>query len=505
MALWPYGVQQLETAVAILDRFKKWKSIVEDLAGFFSAIQGLEGASAREHRRRCVLVDAGPNITAALQGSLRAMAEEHSMCEKILGDSIAKRLLNMKHEILKNLRRYKNDLDKQFSVIAKIRNETVASIATHEKIHRAQLNITTNGLDPWLTERILYRQLHEMVQAENRFQDNVKMLIAEIQEFDRTVVVELKRIFEEYSHIRTRALTTLNNQMCQTTTLVEQIDPTAPFKGFSEKNFNFLESSIWDRERKIDDFPYLSSEVKIVKQGIMFRPGRIVKTAWKPALFVLTDSSWIHCFSEFRPGESSESLDAEEQRAVYQNLTKATTHFSVCLSRPRVTVQRVESKSSLSIFELVVHKKRKPKHLFSATESVMRYEIKANNEEEAEEWVSLLQRTIESCIPDGPPKPLFRSPTELIDFTRRGKSEHPFEHAGESQRTINANIPPATKDGQPSADPVDGSESIYHSRACTELANPEHGDDHMLGLRQLKAIQSVPVIYSHGIAAAAKD
>ncbi|KAJ3306913.1 hypothetical protein HDU76_004730 [Blyttiomyces sp. JEL0837] len=168
---------------------------------------------------------------------------------------------------------------------------------------------------------------------------------------------------------------------------------------------------------------------------------------WKPALYVLTDSGYLHCFQKPHgkiagdhrrhvrasakknlPIPASQSIIQREESEVpiYQSLEKPVTFYSIFLGRPgRVFVEigdgrEVTGESGNAgksgvrvgefVFSVVVLDSKKLEG-----SGFRRYEIRAGSEEEMIEWVAVLKAKIEAYIPNGPPAPLYRTPEELQD------------------------------------------------------------------------------------------
>jgi hypothetical protein len=86
------------------------------------------------------------------------------------------------------------------------------------------------------------------------------------------------------------------------------IDSTASFQTFASTT-GLLQSDLWKKDRTLDDFPRPTKELKVIRQGFMYRPATFTK--WRPMYFVLTESGYLHCFevpSGLRRAESKKSI-----------------------------------------------------------------------------------------------------------------------------------------------------------------------------------------------------
>ncbi|KAJ3135029.1 hypothetical protein HK100_003123 [Physocladia obscura] len=307
-----------------------------------------------------------------------------------------------------------------------------STLSIHEK---------NNFVDPWLTERVLYKQLRLMISYENEFQKNMVAMIKEMENFDESVVVGIRNAVVDFLSARENQMDGIKSLGNSAKQLLSTIDPHMPFSNYAS-NHNLLSAEIWTAPRVLQDFPYDMHEIRIAKQGVMGRPYYWSRTGWAPALYVITESGYLHCFKKvhgqargdesrknriskssnggwFLGGiqqhaivpPSAETLAAEGMELpVYENLDAPATLFSICLSNSgRVKVDTVSEKSSLFVFSVNVYKTVRD------VVPLKRHEVKASNESEMIEWVACLKEAIEKYLPQGPPGPLFSPQEEILE------------------------------------------------------------------------------------------
>jgi hypothetical protein len=89
-------------------------------------------------------------------------------------------------------------LEKHWSDVLQQRKETIVSIDNHEQLlakHQEHIEVV---FDPWLSERLLFRQLRAMTESENLFQENIQRVETDIMEFERSLLEEAKQLMSDY-------------------------------------------------------------------------------------------------------------------------------------------------------------------------------------------------------------------------------------------------------------------------------------------------------------------
>jgi hypothetical protein len=298
-----------------------------------------------------------------------------------------------------------------------------------------------------------------MVTSENGYQAHVIRVVNDMAQFDAQVIEEIKHLFSDFVSSRTQQFDAMRAHLHTAISNIEPLNPNQPFQVFSSANDFITTSLTWTTERSISSFPYTISEIKIVKQSVLLRPGVFAnwpgghRWSWRPALFVITESGYLHCFKEahgIRAGEerrneakskkwgkspaadippSPEILAAEAAEIpAYEKLKKPATFYrfvegfgvsktvlnpipffiiiSICLNRTgRITVDIVKERPNEHVFEIMVQVKptaagitevKTDKKGRKKLSGWKRYEIKATTEEEMIEWVACLKAKIES-------------------------------------------------------------------------------------------------------------
>lgn len=150
----------------------------------------------------------------------------------------------------------------------------------------------------------------------------------------------------------------------------------------------------WTTIRRVKDFPYKVEKREVLKISRMHRPGKYRKSTWRASIFLVTESGYLHCF------KASKEKDSALNDAPIPELTQPKAYYSINLSRHRVSVNIVEEKAHLYVFEIVTKVTGK---------SWTSFVIRAQSEQEMLEWVALLKTKVEAYLAETPPMPLFAS------------------------------------------------------------------------------------------------
>ncbi|KAJ3289574.1 hypothetical protein HDU79_003928 [Rhizoclosmatium sp. JEL0117] len=456
--LWPHSIIQAEKVPLAQQRLNAWRHIVEELLQFVVVIQSIEKEYAREYDKfaaRLAKLGTTPQNPVSfeestgipvetVQKSLSKLSDEHLNFERSINDTCYKLLLELKAEITRRSKDFKADTDSLTKTVTKSRTATINMISLHEKVKARRVSNTrandNSFVDLWLTERVLYKHLREMIHTENKYQENMLQLLNGIQEFDEKVVTSVKYVLGDFFLAREHQHDTINALLQHARTHVNALESSAPFSTFATTTTIFDESA-WKTSRSLQTFPYEIQEIQILKQSVMSRQYFWSRSGWTQALFVITESGYLHCFKRVhgraRGDEvrkraldkkpvfgwglgkknvglpvvppSAEILEAEmHETPAYNDLDTPATYYSICLSNSgRIAVNVIPEKPCVFSIELF----KSPRDPIA----VKRYEIKANSESEMIEWVSFLKEKIESYLPQGPPEPLFLPEHEILD------------------------------------------------------------------------------------------
>lgn len=186
---------------------------------------------------------------------------------------------------------------------------------------------------------------------------------------------------------------------------LDTVDLSSPFQSFLE-SFEQEPKTLLATQRSLSDFPYTVREIQLMKQGVLARKSKtIFQKSWVPALFVITESGYLHCFRKIHgidhilqsrrergvnvPLLRSEFDWAQREQPEYEELAKPKAFWSICLRRVgRVEVELCAGKDGMFVFTLVV---TPDGGKFAPT----RYDIRAGSEEEMVDWVAAIKTKIE--------------------------------------------------------------------------------------------------------------
>ncbi|KAJ3264258.1 hypothetical protein HDU77_008947 [Chytriomyces hyalinus] len=475
--LWPYSTLQAEKVPHGLNRLVAWKHVVEELTAFAVSIESLERAYAAEYEKLAARLQKlhSTNISFEsstgipfhlVQNACESYAQEHTRFEQSVKVACNKQLNELRVELLKKIKCVKTETDVLTRNVSRTRAATIDMITLHEKAKARRVNAGPRDkqfMDPWLTERVLYKQLRIMIAVENNYQSQMAALLKNLGEFDEKIVVGLRRVAVDFLTARELQCTAFAVLLANAKGFLSEIETQTPFETYVAET-GLLDSSAWESApKRITDFPYEIQEIKVVKQSVMARPFFWSRTGWTQALYVVTDSGYLHCFKKvngkakgderrkaavnhrgvgwgFQKNQiavvppSSEMIEAElAEVPVYDNLDAPSTFFSVCLNNSgRISVNVLDDKSNLSVFAIDVYKTPRDKSPHK------RYEIKASNEAEMIEWITFLNEKIESYLPQSPPQPLFSASHVIKERLEKKQSpplevENPFEESSQEE------------------------------------------------------------------------
>lgn len=286
---------------------------------------------------------------APIYSSAKKISISYSDSSKVIDDIIIQRLNDLKNGLIKKSKKYKQDFLNEFNKISKVRSESLISINNHQSLTLAKSKSTSLEItDPWLSERALINQLEKMVKDENDFQGVMNKLFEDMEEFDQHVVNQLQNVFDEYNSNKNKECNDVKLSLQNVSNVVQTITPNKPFSYFTKK-YSITSSDLWTTPRTLENFTYKLSNIKILKEGVIYRRGNYISSNWKPSWLVLTDTGYLHCFNlknisksvirqynVHKKGNSENILKAGQDTYKNTDKDKLKTNFSVQLRSPRV-------------------------------------------------------------------------------------------------------------------------------------------------------------------------
>jgi len=281
--------------------------------------------------------------------SAKKISVSYSDSNKIIGDIIIQKLNDLKNDLIKKSKRYKQDFLDEFGKVSKTRSETLSSINYHQNLTLAKSKSSSLEItDPWVSERALVNQLEKMLKDENIYQGGMNQLFEDMENFDQHVVNQLQNVFDEYNSSKNKEYNDVKSSLQNISNVVTQLTPNKPFSYFTKK-YSITSSDLWTTPRTIDNFVYKISNIHINREGVVYRQGSYFTSNWKPSWLVLTDTGYLHCFnlknvskSTIRQYTIHKKNTGEDifkaGQDTYKNVDKVKTSFSVQLRYPKVTV-----------------------------------------------------------------------------------------------------------------------------------------------------------------------
>ncbi|RKO96446.1 hypothetical protein CAUPRSCDRAFT_11864, partial [Caulochytrium protostelioides] len=290
------------------------------------------------------VVDSKPRKTAELQTqpgvhartalapllpAIAQLAQHHAQQKDVLTHQIPARLQALRSTIAKTTKEIKGLLLAAYTPICdarsrlireieKYRAETDAAarflrVKAHQQIHERGLapDVPANPLtapsataaagtrkaphqDPWLLEGPLARHIAGAVQRENEFQRTLLGLFEKMRLSDAALFSEIKSILGLI--MSTGDPSGANPAVQSFATSLAALDPSSAWMHLTE-GYGIQNSDAWLEERSVDSIPFQFHRTDVIHQGLLMRPGTLVKRNWKPVLVVLTATGYLHCFN----------------------------------------------------------------------------------------------------------------------------------------------------------------------------------------------------------------
>ncbi|ORX60817.1 hypothetical protein BCR36DRAFT_340691 [Piromyces finnis] len=372
---WPYAEEQYSRTLNTFGRFKSWKNVIVGIIEFFEKVENLDNCYSKQYSKLASVLEPSEFENC---GSFKSLEPIYNSAKKIginylyssnvIREVIIQKLNELKNGLIKKSKKYKQDFLEEFAKISKIRSETLVSINNHQnltlaKMKSASLEIT----DPWLSERALINQLEKMLKDENDYQCRMNEIFEDMEEFDQHIVNQLQNVFDEYNSNKNKECNDVKLNLQNTSNVGNMVTPNKPFSYFTKK-YSITSSDLWTTQRTLDNFVYKLVNVKILKEGVLYRQGNYISSNWKPSWLVLTDTGYLHCFNlklskctirEFtinKKGTGENILQAGKD--TYMNTDKVKTNFSIQLRSPRVVAvnsTRVKDSDPEYIFDIIVN------------------------------------------------------------------------------------------------------------------------------------------------------
>jgi len=351
---WPYAEEQYSRTLVTFERFKSWKSVISGIIEFFEKIEYLDSCYSKQYAKLASVLEPNENEYCGsfknlepIYTSSRKISISYSDSSKVIDDIIIQKLNDLKNGLIKKSKKYKQDFLDEFTKISKLRSETLSSINSHQNLTQAKSKSTSLEItDPWLSERALINQLEKMMKDENDYQNRMNSLFEDMERFDQFIINQLQSVFDEYNSSKNKECNDVKLSLQNISNVVTKLTPNKPFSYFTKK-YSITASDLWTTPRTIDNFVYRVSNIKVLKEGVLYRRGSYFTSNWKPSWVVLTDTGYLHCFNlktlsktTIRQFTIHKKGDGENIRKAgqdtYKNVDKVKTSFSVQLRSPRV-------------------------------------------------------------------------------------------------------------------------------------------------------------------------
>ncbi|KAJ3277045.1 hypothetical protein HDV01_000097 [Terramyces sp. JEL0728] len=423
MELWPYAADQQACFPNVIERFVNWKAVIRSITEFFQNTSSLEKSTAKVYETLHQNLQQQETLLGANSSNIFKPWEQHchqtqisfAAIESRTNDFIIARLITLKQALKKKIQTYVKEIEKLQKDILKARSKTAEYIKIRQVQVQNRAVVTTNQtrdvVDPWLTELMLHLQLRSMVDSENQYQSKMNEVFQDMAVFDSHIISELKAVFEEFNLIKTTHWSSLQNQMQGLNINELYANPNTYFEHFS--TVHLLDSAqSWKAERKLEDFPCKIEHIDIVKQGKLYRPSRFGLKMWTAVNCVLTATGFLHCFD--LPASRSNWFDFghKNEKGNHQRSSTCPKPLATDLQTSSSTINEQNGFEIEGVGNAVIRKSKQgwPFSKSSYNDTVVKYEFKAENDNDMVEWIACLQK---NYVPNRPPEPLFKSSQKI--------------------------------------------------------------------------------------------
>ena len=176
-----------------------------------------------------------------------------------------------------------------------------------------------NSGDPWIAERHLIKTKERFIDEKLDFFKVLLELKKKMNEIDSDIGEKVKNLTEEFFIVKSKQSVMEEDCVKDLRASVKKIDLSENWQKISAAyNIDQCIQIISDSSfrDKITDFVYeqvatktehSKSRCDIRKCGVMFRQGRLRKTSWHPALYVITNTRFLHIYDLYSTDFSAES------------------------------------------------------------------------------------------------------------------------------------------------------------------------------------------------------
>ena len=267
---------------------------------------------------------------------------------------------------------------KQLDAMTKFRKETYKLIESQVGL----FDDTRHSLrdvehDPWLSEKALARNVESMAQAENEARRALNLIILDMRKYDMSLVKALVNMLSNYAQTHRIYSEEIGSCVGIIQQFTSQFDNGGSFDDYSTR-VHLTGALCFQANVSNEDFPIPRDKLyhasKIIKVGTLDRPGTILKSKFRPSIFVLTENGFLHCFKVTNSKETLDEVRDDPSRLLY----------SAYLRLPKVTVE--ESQVNVNCMEIVVP--RTNRGFFGEPEH--KYLVRAESKDEVSKWLEAI-------------------------------------------------------------------------------------------------------------------
>lgn len=406
LRFFPDAEPQAHRITALKGRLRAWNVCLGEVAKAFESLANLDREAEKIYANLAkvfVADDKEVAGSAAHLGKAREVLGHLALEQRDYAKSLqrtANLFSSIKDSQLSYSKSLASSIDKAWEKIDKSRVATVAAIRKFEY----DKDRLPDNTDPWLVDQILRNAITRGVTAENEFQKEMNALLAKLRETETQLVASLSKAFTEHSVHRKTHSTNLLIPYSNLSQFLTQLPPSAPFDTFNVKH-DVLTPKCLTTERKVPEFPFTLPKSRVLKQGLLARPGGFFKS-WKDGWGVITDRGYFHLFEHSRGNMVTRAIGWTEGPK-YETMDKPETVLSVKLRRPGVEIGipipaelLASSGGSLNASATQRIVKNTEEHAFELTVSPEmgsegKHLLRCETEEEMVDWITAVRRMLD--------------------------------------------------------------------------------------------------------------
>ncbi|KAL6071596.1 hypothetical protein QOT17_006033 [Balamuthia mandrillaris] len=378
----------IEKADFLFKRIRQWKVTLNRFVPLFTAIEKVEAKAAKYYAKVVATMESDPKREEREPGTgevLKAintlgdyaqkMTRHHDAIAQHIRESVLMNIEALHAKRAKKAKELKSRISAVKTELKRGRDleNMLSMMESHEK-HCTMANSkggrgAKTQKDPWLLEMKLRTLIATYLNHLNACRQEMMKVMEETERFDSTVMQDLQALINGFIQWIKQHHANSQKEFEKVADALAAINVESDFQEYLAQT-GVTDHTIWTNMEIADNFnfPYKGAEVTSVhREGKLHRQGKIKKSNWKEAYFVLTDAAFLHCF------DTKQDLGP-------------TPEFSIDLKGARIEVP--EEKLVKAKYVIAIHYGNKQSYV---------KKVKADTEEDMVSWVFFLKERA-NCV-----------------------------------------------------------------------------------------------------------